>query len=153
MQPGTNVSSNEPGGKSKRNGWLLLIGAVLFVAACEIVFHWLLGRGVFPTVLALYLWVDPLTRKGTLVQSVINSAPAAVLGFANGWIGYPRWSARTVGVTALIIALFVDTLTHLLIGHRQFAIVGRSWIFALVDTGFWTLGAYVFRRDWKRRRG
>jgi len=141
----------------KRNGWLLLIGVVLFVSAFQAVFHWLLGQGAFPTLLALYLWVDPLTRKGTFVRDLINSAPAVVLGCANGWIGYRRWSARTLGVSALTLALFVDMLRHLLMGHRQFAIVGRSWIFsvftALVDTGFFTLGAYVLRRDWKRRRG
>lgn len=144
----------------KRNGWLLLISAVLFVAACEIVFHWLLGRGVFPSLLALYLYVDPQSRKASFAWDVINTAPAAALGCANGWIGYPRWSASTLCVTTVTLALFVAALTRtygLLIGRRQFATVGGSWAYnvftALAVTGFFTLGAYIFRRDWKRRRG
>lgn len=144
----------------KLNGWLLLISAVLFVAACEIVFHWLLGRGVFPSLLALYLYVDPQSRKASFAWDLINTAPAAALGCANGWIGYPRWSASTLCLTTVALALFVAALTRtygLLIGRRQFATVGGSWVYnvftALAVTGFFTLGAYIFRRDWKRRRG
>lgn len=45
-------SSAEKTGTFRRNGWVLLISAVLFVSACEVVFHWLLGRGVFPSLRA-----------------------------------------------------------------------------------------------------
>jgi hypothetical protein len=141
----------------KGNGWPLLIGVVLLVVACEIIFHWLLGRGAFPTLLALYLWVDPVTRKGTFAREVINAAPAVLLGCANGWIGYSRWSVRTLCATTVILALFMDMFTHLLMRNPQFAIVGRPWIFsaftALANIGFFTLGTYVLRRDWKRGRG
>lgn len=150
-------SSAEKTGNLKRNGWVLLISAVLFVSACEVVFHWLLGRGVFPSLLAFYLYVDPQSRKASFAWDVINTAPAAVVGCANGWIGYPRWSARILCVTTLTLALFIASLTRAygpLIGPRQFATVGGSWTYnfftALAVTGFFTLGAYVFRRDWKR---
>lgn len=143
----------------KHNGWLLLITATLLVAACEIVFHWLLGRGVFPSLLAFYLYVDPQSGKASFAWDVINTAPAAVLGFTNGWVGYRRWSARTLCLTTLILAVFVATLTRvygLLIGHRRFATVGGSWTYnlftSLAVAGFFTLGAYVFRRDWKRSK-
>jgi hypothetical protein len=140
----------------KSNGWLLLIGVVLLVMACEIIFHWLLGQGTFPTVLGLYLWVDPVTKKGTFPREVINAAPAVILGCANGWIGYSRWSVRTLFANAVILALFMNTLTHLLMRNPQFAFVGRPWIFdaftTVVHTSFFTLGVFVFFRDWKRRR-
>ena len=144
----------------KRNGWLLLIAVVFLVGASEIFSHWLLGRGVFPLLLAIYLYVDPQSGKDAFAWDVMNTAPAAVLGCANGWIGYPRWSAPTLCLNTLILALFVAGLMRiygLLVGQRQFATVGRtSWIYnvftAFAVAGFFTLGAYVFRHQWKRRR-
>jgi len=154
------MSPGSQHGKWRRNGWLLLISAVLFVAACEIIFHWLLSRGVFPSLLAFYLYVDPQSKKASFAWDVINTAPAAVLGCANGWIGHPRWSVSTLCVTTVTIALFVASLTRaygLLIGQRQFATVGGSWIYnaftALGVAGFFGIGAYVFREESKRRPG
>jgi len=143
----------------KLNGWLLLISAMFLVAACEIVFHWLLGRGVFPSLLAFYLFIDPQSRKASFAWDVINTAPAAVLGCVNGWIGYRRWSVRTLCGSTFGLALFVASLTPIygvLIGQRQFATVRGSVTFnvftALLVTSFFTLGAYVFRSEWKHRK-
>lgn len=39
----------------KSSGWPLILGAWLGVAGLEIAFHWVLGAGRFPTLLAIYL--------------------------------------------------------------------------------------------------
>lgn len=151
----------------KFNGGRLLAGAMLAVGAFEILFHWLLGRGLFPSLLALYLAADA-GRKYFLGGAIDNVAPAVVLGWVNGWVGYPRWSIRTLCATTFSLALFVVALMPIyrpMIGEDNFTTVwgspsspreaGFSYIFqvasAFLVAGFFTRAAYVFRRDWKRR--
>jgi hypothetical protein len=147
----------------------MLALAMLAVGGCEILFHWLLGRGVFPSLLAVYLSADA-GGKYFLGGIIDNVAPAMVLGCVNGWVGYPRWSVGKLSATALALAVFVVALMPLyrsLIGPERFAMiwdssqggpaVSFSDVFRLVSAflaaGASTHGAYVFRRDWKLRRG
>jgi hypothetical protein len=149
----------------KLDGGLLLAYVMVGVAGCQILFHWLLGREVFPAILAIYLSADAGGKHfyGGIVDNV---APAIVLGWVNGWVGYPRWSTRRLLATTFTLALFVVVLMPVyrpLIGPEHFATVWGtpastgvfSYVFrfssALLITGFFTRAAYVFRRDWKPR--
>jgi len=150
----------------KRTGWLLILGVLLMVAGLEIAFHWLLGRGEFPALLAIYLDRGN-SGKAFNAGIVDNLAPAAFVGWISGWVGYPRWSPRTLAGGAVGLALFVAALVpvyRILIGPEHFAIVwgapksfGQEVSFhvydvftALLAGGAFTHGGYVFRRDWKR---
>ena len=79
----------------KRTGWLLILGVLLIVAGLEIAFHWPLGRGEFPALLAIYLDRGN-SGKAFNAGIVDNLAPAAFVGWISGWAGYPRWSRRTL---------------------------------------------------------
>src|SRR5215467_9359419 len=112
----------------KLGGGLLLAGAMLAVAGGAILFHWLLGQGMFPSLLAVYLAADR-SGKHFFGGVVDNVAPAVVLGWVNGWVGYPRWSVRTLCATTFAIAVFVVALMQLygpLIGPEHFATVWGS---------------------------
>jgi hypothetical protein len=141
---------------------------MVFVGVCEITLHWLLGRGTFPRLLAIYLMADSPSGKHTVAGIVDNAAPAVALGWVNGWVGFPQWSVRKLVATAFAVAVFVVALLPVygaFIGPRRFAIVSGipqtalgsavfylfniSWTFLLA--GVLTYGSYVFRRDWKRR--
>ena len=149
----------------KRTGWLLIIGLMLTVAGIEIAFHWLLGRGEFPRLLGIYLSRGS-GGKAFNAGVVDNQAPAALLGWVSGWIGYSRWSCHTLIGIAIGIAVFVAALVPaygILIGPEHFSYVwgapknfGERIFFhiydvftALVAGGAFTYGGYVFRRDWK----
>lgn len=151
----------------KLDGGPLLTGAMLAVAGCEIIFHWLLGRGGFPSILAIYLAADA-GGKHFFGGVVDNIAPAAILGWINGLSSYPRWSLRRGYPIAFALSVFVVALTPLyrsLIGPERFTIVwgspnntlevGFSYIFrvasAFLVAGFFTRAGYIFRRDWKPR--
>jgi MFS family permease len=151
----------------KLNGWPLLAGAMLAVAVGQILFHWLLGRGVFPWLLAVYLAPDA-GGKFFFGGVMDNIAPAILLGWVNGWAGYRRWSVRTLCLTTFALAVFVVALMPLyrpLIGPEHFKTVWgspgsvreavSSYTFRVVSafliTGFFTRAAYIFRREWKPR--
>jgi len=152
----------------KLDGGLWLAGAMLAVGGGEILFHWLLGRGVFPLLLAIYVSADA-GEKYFFAGVVDNVAPAAVLGWVNGWVGYPRWSVRKLCATTFMLAVFVVALMQLyaaLIGPETFSTVwgsprsglenGFPYVFrlgsAFLIAGFFTRGAYFFRLDWKAPR-
>lgn len=152
-----------------RNGGTLLIGAMVVVGACEVLLHGLLGKGVFPALLANYLFKDYPAGQAFFMGMVDNICPAAILGCVNGWVGFSGWSARKLVITTFVLAVFLASLEPvygLLIGREHFAIVWgsarisimRAAFFHLYDVftafvtaGSFTYGAYVFRRDWRKR--
>lgn len=151
----------------KRNGGVLLITAIVAVGACEVVIHWLLGKGVFPRLLAIYFSADYPSGKHEFAWTLDNVAPAAILRWINGWPGFPRWSVRKLVATTLLLAVFVAVLVpaySVLISPYPFAAVWgvpktafQGVFFHVYDVfgaflmaGAFTYGAYVFRRDWKR---
>jgi hypothetical protein len=150
----------------KRTGWVLVLGALVAVTSLEIVFHWLLGRGEFPALLAVYL---DRGRSGKAFNAGLldNQVPAALIGWIAGWVGYSRWSPRTLAAVAVGLALFVAALVpvyRVLIGPEHFAIVWGApkslgerlsshfydVFTALLAGGAFLYGGYVFRRDLKR---
>lgn len=152
----------------KLGAGLLLALAMLGVGGCEIFFHWLLGRGVFPSLLAVYLSADA-GGKYFYGGVVDNVAPAMVLGCVNGWVGYPRWSVVKLCAITFAVAVFVIALMPLyrsLIGPERFAIiwgssqrglaVSFSDVFRLISAflvaGASARAAYIFRREWKIRQ-
>jgi hypothetical protein len=109
----------------KRTGWLLILGALLTVAGIEIAFHWLLHRGEFPALLAIYLDRGN-SGKAFNAGIVDNLAPAAFVGWISGWVGYPRWSPPTLAGVAVGLAVFIAALVpvySILIGPEHFATV------------------------------
>ena len=146
----------------------MLVSAAVIVAAIEFGFHWLLGQGDTPGLLSVYLNRGS-SGKAFFAGSVDNTIPAILLGCVNGWVGFSRWSVRKLIVTTAAIALFVAALVPLyrvLVGPNNFALVwglpdsavktvayhAYDVITAFLTAGPFTYGAYVFRRDWKRRR-
>jgi hypothetical protein len=147
----------------KNTDTVWIIVAMLAVAWGEILFHWLLGRQMFPSLLAVYLSTDA-GGKYFLGGVVDNIAPAAVLGCVNGWAGFPLRSVGKLLVTTVVLAGFVVALMPIcsvLVGQEHFGMIwgsaksgfglGFSSVFrflsALLVTGFFTRAAYVFRRD------
>jgi len=152
----------------KLDGGLWLAGAMMAVGGGEILFHWLLGRQVFPSLLAIYLSADA-GGKYFFGGVVDNVAPAIVLGWVNGWVGYPRWSVHKLCATTFMLAVFVVALMQLygsLIGPENFATVWGSpqsglensfpYVFRLASAflvaGVFTRAGYFFRQDWKARK-
>lgn len=149
----------------KSSGWPLILGAWLGVAGLEIAFHWLLGTGRSPTLLAIYLDRGN-SGKAFNAGIVDNQVPAVILGWISGWVGYSRWSLRTLGFVAIGTAISVAALVplyRLLVGPGYFAIVwgaprslgeqlsshAYDVFTAFLAGGAFTYGGYVFRRDWK----
>ena len=141
---------------------LWIAGAIVAVAVCEIWFHWLVS--VNPYVLGVYLTPDRGEKYfiGGCIDTVL---PAAFLGAVNGWVGFPVWSLRKAMLIASGLAVFVVAMLPVysaLIGKENLAIIWgyrrsvSSCIFPVASTfaviAFFTHGAYVFRRDWNRRR-
>lgn len=152
----------------KRGGTLWIFLALAALACVETALHWMLGRGEFPTLLAIYLYRG-YSGKAFYAGIVDNQIPAAIAGVVTGWVGYSRWPARTLVLAALGDAAFVAALVPLyriLIGPGNFAIVwgsptGASSLIAshvydvftaLIAAGAFTYGSYLFRRDWRRRK-
>ena len=150
----------------KLNPGVRLAAAAVIVAAIEIGFHWLVGRGDNPGLLGVYLSRDS-GGKAFFAGTVDNTIPALVLGCVNGWVGFPRWSVRKLIVTTAAIALFVAALVpvyRMLIGPSFASVWGRpntaaknaayhlyDFMTAFLTAGPFTYGAYVFRRDWNKR--
>ena len=146
----------------KRNGAVLIAAAVLFVAGCEIVVHWLLGSVVSPSLLAATYLCPDAGGKYFYAGMIDNTIPALVLGLVNGWVGFPRWSVPRLWLTAVLLAVCVVALMPLysiLIGPQRFALVwgwrgGISWeyvsplLFASLAVGGGTGGACQSRRSW-----
>ena len=149
----------------KRGLWIA--GAIVTVAVCEIWFHWLVS--VNPYVLGVYLTPDRGEKYfiGGCIDTVL---PGAFLGAVNGWVGFPVWSLRKVMFIAAGLAVFVVAMLPIysaLVGKENLAIIWGHrygglgggldyyhWPFAstFAVIAFFTHGAYVGRRDWKRRR-
>lgn len=87
-----------------------IIFAVITVAAIEIGFHWLLSRGTFSTLSAIYLPSNYTHTRDDFAGVVDNLSPAAVLGLISGWVAFPRWSLRKLTVAAVALAILVATL-------------------------------------------
>jgi hypothetical protein len=92
---------------------LLVFMISVAVIAFEATAHWLLGRGSFPTLLAVYLAADNPSGKHFFAGVFDNALPAAVLGYVAGWTGYPRWSPRKVFVVVILLACLVAGLEPL----------------------------------------
>lgn len=152
----------------KRRAWLLILGALLTVVSLEIAFHWLLGRGEFPMLLAIYLDRGK-SGKAFNAGVVDNQVPAALVGWMVGWVGYSRSSPRMIAALTLGLAVSIAALVpvyRVLVGPEHFAIVWgtpksfseelSSHIYdvftALVGGGAFAYGGYAFRRDWKRSK-
>lgn len=147
----------------KRNGVLLLGGAMAAVAAGEVALHWLIGRGGFAGgALAIYVAADS-GGKHFCAGIVDNFLPSVALGCVNGWVGFFRWSSRTLwvttaGVAALVVALL--PVYSFFIGSQRFTPVWGSLrspsayvipsLSAFVITGFFTRMVYGGLRNTKR---
>jgi hypothetical protein len=137
------------------------------VAAIEIGLHWLLGHGDNPRLRGVYLYSHDSGGKAFVAYAVDNIIPAFLLGWVNGWVGFPGWSVRKFIVTTVAIAMLVDALVpvyKILIGPEFAVVWGRSsaaadvvghyiysFVTAFMIAGFFSHGAYVFRRDSKKR--
>lgn len=152
----------------KRTGGLLILAAMVAVAGLGSAFHWLLSCGKFPVLLAIYLDRGS-SGKAFNAGVVDNQIPAAFLGWIGGWVGYSRWSPRTLATVVFGLAIFVAALVpvyRVLIGPEHFAIVWGSpksvaeevfshtydLFTALLTAGAFAYGGYIFRRDWKRAK-
>ena len=112
----------------KRRPSLLIFATAAAVLAFEAAVHWLLGRGTFPTLLAVYL-TGGSSGKHFFAGVLDNLLPAAVLGFANGWAGYPHRSPRKVSLLMFGLAIFTASLEWVyraLVGAQNYAIVWGS---------------------------
>lgn len=87
-----------------------IVFAAIAVAAIEIGFHWLLSRGTFSTLSAIYLPSNYTRTRDDFAGVVDNLSPAAVLGLISGWVAFPRWSLRKLAVVAIALAIFVAAL-------------------------------------------
>jgi len=107
---------------------VLVLLTSIAVIALQAATHWLLGRGNFPTLLAVYL-TGGNSGKHFFAGVFDNSMPAAVLGFVAGWAGYPRWSPRKVFAVVVLLSCLVAALIPLyrvLLGPQNHAIVWGS---------------------------
>lgn len=150
----------------ERNSSWWLLPAMFLVAACEITLHWLMARNVFPTLMAVYLYTDPIGRN-LYAGFVDNLFPAVILGSVNGWVGFPKWSRRRLAIFVFFLATFVEGVRIVdgaLIGWHRFRFVWGSvksvqgavigdLIFTLLVLAAFTFGAYGFCREWKKRQG
>lgn len=134
------------------------------VAIVEISVHWLLGRGGPSPLLSTYLAADA-GGKHFYAGLLDNIAPAAVLGFVNGWAWFPRRSVRAVAAIAVALAVFVAILMpvySVLVGPEHYSeIWGRAssisdnllnTFFAFLAVGACTIAGYRSRRDWERKK-
>jgi hypothetical protein len=72
----------------RRSPAVWIIAATVVVAILEIGFHWLLGRGRLPGAPGVYL-MEARGGKHSSAGAVDILLPAGVLGFVNGWTGFP----------------------------------------------------------------
>ena len=150
----------------KRAGWTPFVAVMVMVGVFEVILHWLLGKGIFPGLLARYLFTEQPSGKHFFAGTVDNTIPAAALGCVNGWLGFTRWPTRTLIATTLGIAAFVAALVPAygaVMAQQHFAIVWGSpqnvlqaelfhlydFFTAFLTAGAFTYGACAFRRDWK----
>jgi hypothetical protein len=95
---------------TSRHPGVSIIIAAITVAAIEVGLHWLLSRGTFPTLSAIYLPSNYTRTRDDFAGVVDNLGPAAILGLVSGWVAFPRWSLRKLTAAAIGIAIFLAAL-------------------------------------------
>ena len=141
--------------KGGPGGWLLLLTAMLLVAGGQIALHWGLSRGMFPNLIAAYLYRNPQTHKSSGAYLLMTIGPGVVLGALNGWLGYGRWTPRTLLVNAFGISLMVDALIPFygrFIGEEFRGSPFAASVASFLITWFLTMFVYVQRLEWEKRR-
>lgn len=142
---------------------MAVTSAMVVVAAAEIAIHWLFGR--HESLLAIYLMTDFPSGKHSVALVLDSVAPGAIVGFVNGWVGFPRRSILALAATAVGLSLFVAGLMPiygLLVGMHHYSLVwgaptsvsGNIWnvLFAFFAAGGCTYGGYANRRHWENRK-
>lgn len=142
--------------------------AAVAIGCFEVLAHWLLGRNPASLPFQLYFLHEPPSGH-TIFQGVLDQVlPATILGCLLGWEGFCKWSPRRLAASVLCLALYLNALEsiyRLVIGPRTYdinfgtattSVIGISiypseLVVILPVLGVFTYGAYVFRRDWKRR--
>ncbi len=83
-----------------RNAERFVVAGFAAVLACELVIHWGLKSNLSPTLRQLYLSDSKLN---SITMALDNFAPAAMIGFVNGWFGH-GWTTRKLNVSAIVVA-------------------------------------------------
>jgi hypothetical protein len=115
--------------------------AIAFVGllGAELVAHWVLSSGSWPTLRLFYLSNDKRSSITMLVDSFI---PGAVLGFINGYTGC-EWTTRKLNISAVLLAGAV-TGSHFLYSVFFPKVLLWWWPPTWGEGTFWFLMAVVF---------
>ena len=89
---------------------VIIICAAAIVGAFEIALHWVLGKDVFPSLTAIYLYIPSGKQTSSGMYTLDNIMPAAVLGWTVGWFGSFVWSWRKVAFVCIGPAVLIAVL-------------------------------------------